>query len=99
MFGILAPHLKEFTDDLNDEIKYQKIKHAIKDVKEFIEKLANRGKVDPLSINFAQYLDENDKLKHLRYEFIIPKVRDVVTDGVGKFIKYMLLNCYLINLN
>lgn len=84
MFGILAPHLKEFTDDLNDEIKYQKIKHGVKDVKEFLEKLANRGKVDPLSNEFAKYLDDNDKLKYLRYEFCIPKARDVVTDGVGK---------------
>jgi hypothetical protein len=87
MFGILAPHLKEFTDDLNDEIKYQKIKHNVKDAKEFIEKLANRGKVDPSSSNFAQYLDENDKLRHLRYEFSIPKARDIVGDDVGKLRK------------
>ncbi len=84
MFDILAPHLKGLTDDLNDEIKYQKLKHGIKDVKEFLEKLANRGKVDPLSSDFAKYLDENDKLKYLRYEFSIPKSRDVVSDGVGK---------------
>ncbi|PKC14716.1 kynureninase [Rhizophagus irregularis] len=82
MFGILAPHLKEFTDDLSDEIKYQKIKHGVKDVKEFLEKLANKGKVDPLSNDFAKYLDENDKLKYLRYEFTIPKARDIVSDGV-----------------
>ncbi|CAG8518691.1 1271_t:CDS:2 [Funneliformis mosseae] len=82
MFDILAPHLKGLTEDLNDEIKYQKFKHGIKEVKEFLEKLANRGKVDPLSSNFAQYLDENDKLKYLRYEFSIPKSRDIVTDKV-----------------
>ncbi|RHZ88499.1 hypothetical protein Glove_22g197 [Diversispora epigaea] len=82
MWDIISPFFKEIHEDLSDELKYQKLKHEIKDVKELIERLASKAKLDPLSADFSKHLDENDRLKGLREEFNIPKAGDIVTDGV-----------------
>ncbi|CAG8450986.1 5596_t:CDS:2 [Diversispora eburnea] len=82
MWDIISPFFKEIHEDLTEELKYQKLKHEIKDVSELIERLASKAKLDPLSVDFSKHLDENDRLKSLREEFNIPKAGDIVTDGV-----------------
>ncbi|KAF0419885.1 kynureninase [Gigaspora margarita] len=82
MWDIIAPLFKEIHEDLTDELKYLKLKHEIKDCRELIERLAARAKLDPLSEEFSQHLDKNDKLSHLREEFSIPKSSEVTLNGV-----------------
>ncbi|CAG8433898.1 12131_t:CDS:2 [Ambispora gerdemannii] len=55
--------------------------HELKDVHESISKLAGKADLAPTSLEFAQNLDKHDDLSHLRQEFQIPKVRDVVSKG------------------
>ncbi|CAG8597678.1 14548_t:CDS:2, partial [Dentiscutata heterogama] len=82
MWDIISPLIKGIQDDLTDELKYLKLKHEVKDCHELIERLAARAKLDPLSMEFSQHLDKNDKLSHLREEFSIPKSGDVTLNGV-----------------
>ncbi|KAJ3186664.1 hypothetical protein HDU85_007484 [Gaertneriomyces sp. JEL0708] len=47
----------------------------------YYEILANQSGVPVGSADFAGVLDANDALQHLRNEFLIPKVRDVIPEG------------------
>ncbi|KAG9285392.1 hypothetical protein G9A89_010867 [Geosiphon pyriformis] len=65
--------------DIHQILKDVKLQlHELKDVHETISKLAAKANANPLSVEFAQHLDESDDLKNLRSEFSIPKVGDIV---------------------
>src|SRR5437868_6138349 len=71
---VFRTHLRE----LRERFKERKSVHEI------IRSIASKNGLDPLSHEFAQYLDDNDELKHLREEFSFPKVSECVPKGVGK---------------
>ncbi|ORY05740.1 kynureninase-like protein [Basidiobolus meristosporus CBS 931.73] len=49
-----------------------------------LENLAREANLDPLSPEFARYLDKQDKLAYLREEFFIPSVQDVLPENEDK---------------
>ncbi|CAG8649317.1 10520_t:CDS:2, partial [Scutellospora calospora] len=83
MWDLISPLIKGIHGELTDEIKYQKIKHEVKDCRELIERLASKAKLDPLSVEFSQHRDEHDKLKYLREEYNIPKAGDIAMSNVA----------------
>ena len=80
---VFRSHLRELRERFREQ----------KSVHEIIRNIASKNGLDPLSHEFARYLDDNDELKHLREEFSLPKVSECIAEGVGKLAeKYLGYN-------